>query len=496
MEYIKKTSKEFKLKEYGDDEYQRQIKDLAIHLKRLDKSRSVTPSEFKKVENQARILKLLEIQEIKKTLDEKIKKETLAEIKNDLPNEPKKLKEEPKVIEPTKCPPPPTFTGSKIETPTSESDTDCFIVEAESSVIPPIILKTIQPKPDFKLDLSPLFRNILIKLTGVQMKKICKDARYKIRRKERNIEAADVVIDGVIALPDTVTPIKPQVLINKPILTQKLLPKQVFPQKLVPKPVVVQKPVLVQKPVVKTIPQTNGSKPQPTQQMKVVPVSKPNTTNGNPTMKRCSTPVKIQMIDKKQKVDNSVQENIEIENPLKVYIYNETIHGGKITNPQSGILSQKLLQLIDQDTSSKNGHLIRFDRYKLENGLFTITCANEFARDWLREKMSLLQNLWQSAELRLTQNILRISNFTRLSVFVPGSTVEPALSILKRIARQNPMLNTEKWEIIGYYPKKNNGIQLVLGMDEDSYNGIQLLGMRPYYGLTRLTFRDKVIEPK
>lgn len=543
-ECIQNLSKELKLKEYSEEEYGRQIKEVSMKLKSLDKFGAVTREEFQNVENQARILKLLELQGIKKTLNENIKKETLEEIKNDLANAPGKLDEPkedikltdsvpstiptvptvsvPTIIVPTMCPPPPTpptFSESKIEEPAA-SDADCFIVE-EKSDIPPTILKTVEPEADIKLDLSPIIRNILTKLTGVQLKKVCKDSRYKNRKKERNI------IDGVTPLPEIVTPINPSVWINKQVLTQNLVPKPVLVQnygpKLVftqnsgpkivmamnlgPKPVITQnfgprpvlaqnlgtKPLVVQKPVVRSIqnqfPQRNGSKPQPNQQMKVQPASKPNTSNGNTTMKRGSTPVPINMVDKKQKVDDAEQ-NGGTTNPLKVFIYNETITGGKITIPESLILTKKLLQLIDEDTSN-NGHLIRFDRYKLENGIYAIFCANEFAKNWLLEKINLLDNLWPLAALRITQNKLKISKFTRLSVYIPGPVVEPALTILNRIKRQNPLLDTEKWEVIGHYPKKNNGVQLVVGMDAESFNAIQLINMNPYYGLTRITFREK-----
>lgn len=489
VECIQKMSKEFKLRQYREEEYTIQIKDIAYNLKKLINFQVATPDEFKKVEQEARILKLLELQGIKKTLNEKIKKETLEEIKNDSPSiEPKKI--EPKVIVPTIsvpiptisvpqiCPPPPTFdeskivepslTGTKIMEPTSEPDTDCFIVE-EKSDIPPIILKTVQPEA--KLDLTPIIRNILTKLSNKQLKLVCKDARYKNGKKTRNNKAADVIIDGVIALPETVTPIKP-------VLTQKLIPKPALAQNSGPKPVVVQKPVV--RSIQNQFPQTNGNGIK----LQRVP---------QPTMKRSSTPVPIKAVDKKPKIEDA-----QPINPLKVFIYNEAITGGKITQPQFLILTQKLLQVIDEDTS-KNAHLIRFDRYKLENGIYAITCANEFAKNWLEEKIKLMDNLWPFAALRITENKLNIISQTsiqRLSVFVPGPVAEPALTILKRINRQNPTLKTVNWKIIGHYPKKNNGVQLVVGLDDEAFKAIQLVELRPYYGLTRITFREKFNDLK
>lgn len=499
VEFIKNALKEFNL---NDSElvYVGQIKSVSMKLKSLDKSGAVTPEEFKKVENQARILKLLELRKIKKTLQETIKKETLEEIKNDL------------VVVPKMCPPPTIIAVSK-ETASisvskdkpSTSDTDCFIVEEKSDIIP-IISKPIEPEVDVNLDLNPLIRNILTKLNGMQIKKICKRARSQIRKRENR----NNTVDGIIALPETVTPVKPKppALIQKPVQNPGLVKKPVQNPVLVQQPVQKQNPVLVQNQfkIIRTVqnkfPPTNGHNPQPTQtvqQKKVIPVvTKPVTSNGNPTMKRTSTPEpiktdQIKSVEKKQKIDDEQVENDNSvedtnRNSLRVFIYNETIKGGTITEKQSGILTQKLLQIIDQDTS-ENCHLIRFDSYKLENGLFVITCANEFARNWLREKINLLENLWPSAALRITQNKLKFSKFSRLSVFVPAP-VEPAITILKRIARQNPMLNTATWKIMAYHVKKT-GVQLLLGMDEESFKSIQLIEMRPYYGLTRIMFREK-----
>lgn len=481
----------------------------------MDKFGATTREDFKIVENQARILKLLELKRIQKTLNEKIETETLEEIKNDLA----KMLDEPKVISPPvtvpkiivpsttaqiKCPPPPTF-NSKIEKPAS--DADCFIVE-EKVDIPPIILKTIQPEADVKLDLSPIVRNILTKLTGVQIKKLLKEASFSNRKQRQNSELAALPVKPVLAQNLGPKPALAQNLGSKPALAQNLGPKPVFAQKLGLKPVLAQnlglnpvlaqnsgsKPALAQNmvpnPVVRSIqkqfPQTNGSKQQTNQQNKVTPAS-----NGSTPIKRCSTPVKTQIVEKKQKLEDSAQVNDETANPLKVFIYNETTAGGKITFPQSLILTQKLVQIIDEDTS-KNGHLIRFDRYKLENGIFAICCASEFAIDWLKEKMNLLANLWPSAALQITQNKLKISKYTRLSAFIPGSAAESAETILKRIKRQNPLLDTDKWKVIGHYPKKNNGVQLVVGMDEESFNAIQLVEMRPFCGLARITFKEKI----
>jgi hypothetical protein len=149
--------------------------------------------------------------------------------------------------------------------------------------------------------------------------------------------------------------------------------------------------------------------------------------------------------------------------------------------------SIRLQEALEDAVFSGNSSFVpKFHGSGLINGIYKVTCFNNKSVEWLRMTVERLPPLWLGARLRVIgksdQSMLK-----KMVVFLPGSSIDPEL-FLRRLAHQNPKLETDTWRIFRV-ERKDRGQVFYLGIDEDSLTVLKELDNQPFYGLTRLNFR-------
>jgi hypothetical protein len=79
---------------------------------------------------------------------------------------------------------------------------------------------------------------------------------------------------------------------------------------------------------------------------------------------------------------------------------------------------------------------------KFAQGVFWITCANESTKDWLMRIISGPGELWEGAVLTVVDS-KDLPKRSRVLVHIPDTS--QVNTVLTRLKKQNPELNTSDW---------------------------------------------------
>ena len=130
--------------------------------------------------------------------------------------------------------------------------------------------------------------------------------------------------------------------------------------------------------------------------------------------------------------------------------------------------------------------LQRFNETYLSRGALKVVCRDQQTAVWLRENVEILRE-WEGAKLQtVEQRLPKMRKSDGVDPWPAGGNGE----ILVRLARLNPGLTTARWTV--HERQEGDGekdTQLVLSIDEGAVPVLEGLGMRPYFGMGRGTFK-------
>jgi hypothetical protein len=110
---------------------------------------------------------------------------------------------------------------------------------------------------------------------------------------------------------------------------------------------------------------------------------------------------------------------------------------------QHEIIQAKLLTAVDENPLEKTP--LKFLYSKFAKRVLWITCANEFSNEWLMRTVSGLGELWEGAELRVVDS-KDLPRRPRVLVHIPDTSDAP--TVLTKLRKQNPGLNTSDWSVM------------------------------------------------
>jgi hypothetical protein len=88
---------------------------------------------------------------------------------------------------------------------------------------------------------------------------------------------------------------------------------------------------------------------------------------------------------------------------------------------------------------------LQFQHSKFGQGIFWITCANEFSQTWLVRTVSELGELWEGVELRVTDS-KDLPKRPRVLVRIPDASEVGV--VFSRLRAHNPGLDMTEWTFI------------------------------------------------
>lgn len=171
--------------------------------------------------------------------------------------------------------------------------------------------------------------------------------------------------------------------------------------------------------------------------------------------------------------------------PMKMAVVLEKYPDERLTEEQSKQVQQAILELVYK---SEPGTGPRFKNGYAEKGVVYITCANEAAKLWLRERVPQLRP-WEGATLRTgtAKEVVRTAKVVVWMPAEPTGQTEP-LKALQMLKAQNTGLNTEEWVIVNSRVEEK-GMTLVLNIDENSLKALAEEGYKAYLGFSELNFK-------
>ena len=127
----------------------------------------------------------------------------------------------------------------------------------------------------------------------------------------------------------------------------------------------------------------------------------------------------------------------------------------------------------------------KFSECRHREGTLRITCADQATKDWLGGLTSQ-EEPWEGAKLRFVE-AKNLPKPVRTMVWVPGPVLEPE-KIISRIAVQNEGICTESWRVVDR-KEDSKGQQLVVLMDQTSWDTLGKVDHRPYLNFSRVAFK-------
>ena len=114
-----------------------------------------------------------------------------------------------------------------------------------------------------------------------------------------------------------------------------------------------------------------------------------------------------------------------------------------------------------------------------------ITCANESSKVWLIRKVSELWELWDGAELTVVDS-KDLPRRPKVLVRIPN-TYE-INTVMTRLRKQNPELNTSDWSVMSRKVTEKEQT-LAFSIDTDSFKALARSSYKTFWGLGRINFR-------
>lgn len=155
-----------------------------------------------------------------------------------------------------------------------------------------------------------------------------------------------------------------------------------------------------------------------------------------------------------------------------------------LSEEQAGLIKTALLQALDRLTEGESAP--RFSGVNLKGGFLLASCADQATKDWL-ERTVMERELWPGAKLSI-RDAKDVPKPIRALAWIPGPKEEPK-KMLRRLKVQNPGLNTDTWSLVDEKPDPK-GRQLIFLMSESSWKKIEDVQCRPYFGLSRVAFKQ------
>lgn len=155
-----------------------------------------------------------------------------------------------------------------------------------------------------------------------------------------------------------------------------------------------------------------------------------------------------------------------------------------MTEDEAGTLKTWILRQIDE-LNPEGAIAPRFTECRHRGGALHITCSDQDTCDWLA---GMLQQEvpWEGAQLRFVE-AKNLPKPVRTLVWIPGPIEEPQ-KLLDRVEKQNRGLSTKEWKVVDR-KEDPKGQQLVVLMDQTSWDKMGAYDHRPYVNFTRITFK-------
>jgi len=150
---------------------------------------------------------------------------------------------------------------------------------------------------------------------------------------------------------------------------------------------------------------------------------------------------------------------------------------------QYEIIQAKLLTAVDENPLGETP--LQFLYSKSAQGVFWITCANEFSKDWMMRTVSELGELWESVELTVVDS-KGLPRRPRVLVHIPDTSDAP--TVLTKLRKQNPAFITSDWSVMSRKVTEKEQT-LAFSIDPDSFNTLVKSNHKAFWGLGRITFR-------
>lgn len=158
-----------------------------------------------------------------------------------------------------------------------------------------------------------------------------------------------------------------------------------------------------------------------------------------------------------------------------------------VDQSQADLIQKKLLSALISTPFGSAG-TVQFLRTTYSGGVLWMTCANEYTRNWLKETVPTLRDLWEGADLTVVESN-SLPRRPRVLVLLPTvegvSTEEAARQLL---GRQNPDLRVGCWLLLNK-KEGEGGVRLAYSIDEASFRTLRDNRFRAYFGLGSVVFR-------
>lgn len=171
---------------------------------------------------------------------------------------------------------------------------------------------------------------------------------------------------------------------------------------------------------------------------------------------------------------------------LRVAIAGSNFPGSVLSIDFANSLQESLSRVID--ALPEEAQVPRFDEFKLsEQGIIMVTCCDSYSKEWLTSGVGMLSPFKGTALQILEGEAL--PKLRKMVAFVPGAPVDRA-TILQRIKRSTPGLQTGTWKIRDVITVPNKGSRLILGVDQKSAEVLQKINFSGYAGMSKVSFWD------
>jgi hypothetical protein len=160
-----------------------------------------------------------------------------------------------------------------------------------------------------------------------------------------------------------------------------------------------------------------------------------------------------------------------------------------LTQSQISLVRSELLKELGLVITSRSVPIPRFNESGMVKGRFHLSCHDSLSFTWLQEVIARLTVRGDNEEVLRLMLVppSELPKLRRAEVFITGPPAEP-IEVTTWLTAQNPGLNTERWHL-RFRNTMQSGQLLVWGIDPTSITALEALNFRPFYGLSRVTFR-------
>ncbi|XP_011053117.1 PREDICTED: uncharacterized protein LOC105145336 [Acromyrmex echinatior] len=148
-----------------------------------------------------------------------------------------------------------------------------------------------------------------------------------------------------------------------------------------------------------------------------------------------------------------------------------------------GAMSKEIDKIVD-------GFIPKFHDSYIKFGAIVIKCVDQSSLYWLSTQIDTISP-WPEAKLKMII-YNELQKYFRACVWIPGP-FESSETVLKRLNRQNPDLNTANWQIfaenLGAF---EDGRSVFLGVPESDFKKLEASNFMAYLGLGQVNFAFNV----